>query len=265
LSTDDARTEGADAPSIAEAVASATDSYEVQMTRLQRAVARRMTASVTEVPQFMTEVEVDMAAVDGIRLESRRAGAPTPSYNDFVIKACALALRQVPQLNASFSDDRFTFHRAINVGFAVAQRGVLVVPTIFNADHKSLAEIARCAASLAAKVRDRSIRADELAGGTFTVSNLGMHGMDRFTALINPPQAGILAVGAVRERVVADEGRPEVRKRMAVTLTADHRIVYGTDAAEFLNAFRTALETWDGGASPPEDGRQGDGQGSGLH
>lgn len=224
------------------AILSETDSYDVPMTRLQRAVARRMTASRAEIPDFVTEVDVDMGAVARMREDHKRDGAFTPSYNDFVIKACALALRQVPQLNASFSGDRFTLHRQVNIGVAVAAEGALVVPTIFGADRKSLADIGRSAASLAAKVRDGSIRAEELAGGTFTVSNLGMHGVDRFTALINPPQAGILALGAVQERVVAHQGRAEIRLRMTATLTADHRVVYGADAAEFLCAVRAALE-----------------------
>lgn len=224
------------------AILSETDSYDVPMTRLQRAVARRMAASRAEIPDFVTEVDVDMGAVARMREDDKRAGTSVPSYNDFVIKACALALRQVPQLNASFSGDRFTLHRQINIGVAVAAKGALVVPTIFGADRMSLVEIGRSAAALAAKVRDGSIRAEELVGGTFTVSNLGTHGVDRFTALINPPQAGILALGTVQERVVARQGRAEVRLRMTATLTADHRVVYGADAAEFLSAARAALE-----------------------
>lgn len=219
-----------------------TDPHDVPMTRLQRAVARRMTAARAEIPDFITEVEVDMVAVDRLRQDLRREGGAGPSYNDFAIWACAVALKQVPQLNAGFSGDRFTLHRRINIGMAVATKGVLMVPTIFDADRKSLVEIGHRAAELAAKVRDGSIRADDLTGGTFTVTNLGMQGVDRFSAVINPPQAGILAVGAVRERVVARLGRMEIRTRVIATLTADHRVAYGADAAEFLGAFRAALE-----------------------
>ena len=222
----------------------ALDSRDVPMTRVQRAIARRMAASAQEIPTFVTEIEVDMAAVDRFRRERDHGGGRAPSFNDFVLKAAALGLKAAPQLNSSFAGDHFTLHGAINVGMAVARPGALLVPTIFEADRKSLEEIATCAVSLAARVRDGSIRAEELAGGTFTVSNLGMLGVDRFTAIINPPQAGILAVGSVRDRVIADNGAPQVSKRMTVTLTADHRIVYGADAAEFLNAFRGILESW---------------------
>jgi pyruvate dehydrogenase E2 component (dihydrolipoamide acetyltransferase) len=218
------------------------------MTRVQRAIARRMTASAQEIPTFVTELEVDMTAVDRFRRERDHDGGRAPSFNDFVIKATARALKAVPQLNSSFAGDHFTFHGAINVGMAVTRPGALLVPTIFEADRKSLEQIATCAASLSARVRDGSIRAEELAGGTFTVSNLGMLGVDRFTAIINPPQAGILAVGAVRDRVIVDHGAPQIAKRMTATLTADHRIVYGADAAEFLNAFRGILESWGGDA-----------------
>ncbi len=205
-----------------------------------------MTAAKAEIPDFVTEVEVDMVAIAAIRRELRDEGGFVPSYNDFVIKACALALREVPQLNASFSTDRITHHRRVNVGVAVAAKGALVVPTIFDADRKPIEEIGRCVAALAAKVRDGSIRLDELADATFTVSNLGMHGIPRFVAVINPPQAGILAVGAVQERVVANHGNVEIRLRMTATLSADHRVVYGGDAAEFLGAVRAGLEAPEG-------------------
>jgi pyruvate dehydrogenase E2 component (dihydrolipoyllysine-residue acetyltransferase) len=217
-------------------------SYDVPMTRLQRAVARRMTAAKAEIPEFVTEVDVDMVAVARLREACKRRGGLVPSYNDFVVRACARGLRDVPQVNASFSEDRFTLHRRINIGVAVAASGMLVVPTIFDADRMSLEQIAERTSELAAKVRDGSIRAGELAAGTFTVSNLGMFGVRKFVAVINPPQAAILAVGEVSDRVVARHGKPDVRTQMTVALSADHRVVYGTDAAEFLASVREGLE-----------------------
>jgi len=219
-----------------------TGAVAMPLTRLQRTVARRMTAARAETPDFAAEVDVDMSAVAALRAALRREERFVPSYNDYVVKACALALRAVPQLNASYADDEVVRHARVNVGVAVATDGGLVVPTVPDADRLSVEEISRAIAALAAKVRDGSIAPAELAGGTFTVSNLGMHGVRRFTAIVNPPQAGILAVGAVQERVVAREGRPQVGLRMLVTLSADHRIVYGADAAAFLAACRSALE-----------------------
>lgn len=224
------------------ATAGHSGSHEVPMTRLQRAVARRMSAAKAEIADFVTEMDVDMLAVAEIRQRRRDDGDFVPSYNDFVIKACAIALRRVPKLNASFAGDRFVLHHAVNIGVAVATGGALVVPTIFDADRKPLEEIGRRSAALAGKVRDGSIRQDDLTGATFTVSNLGMYGVRRFAAVINPPQAAILAVGAVQDRVVADNGQAKIRPRMTAVLTADHRIVYGVDAAEFLTAVRSTLE-----------------------
>ena len=223
-----------------------TDSHDVAMTRLQRAVARRMSAAKAAIPEFVTEVDIDMVAVTEIRDERKRQGGFVPSYNDFVIKACASALARVPQVNASFADDHFTLHRRINVGVAVGAKGVLIVPTVFDADRMTVDEIGRCAATLAGKIGDGSIRADELTGATFTVTNLGMYGVRRFVAVINPPQVAILAVGAVEDRVVARNGKSEIRRQMTAALSADHRVVYGTDAGEFLGAVREGLEAPEG-------------------
>ena len=214
----------------------------ITMTRIQRTIARRMTAAKAEVPEFVAETEVDMGAVHELRADLKRGGAFVPSYNDLIVKACALALRRVPQVNASYTPDGFQIHDRVNIGVAVAAERALIVPTVFEADWKSVEQIGHEVRALAAKVRDGSIRAEELADQTFTVSNLGMHGVRRFTAIINPPQAGILATGAVEDRVAARDGRPVVRLRMSAVLTSDHRVVYGADAAEFLAAFRAALE-----------------------
>jgi pyruvate dehydrogenase E2 component (dihydrolipoamide acetyltransferase) len=169
-------------------------------------------------------------------------GTPAPSLNDFIVKACALALRELPRANGSYRDGRFELHERINVGVAVAADGVLVVPTVFDADRKSLGAIAAETRALAAAVRGGTIRPPELAGGTFTVLNLGAYGVTSFSAVINPPQAAILAIGAVMARPVVRDGEIVARQVMEVALACDHRILYGADAARFLARVRELLE-----------------------
>jgi pyruvate dehydrogenase E2 component (dihydrolipoamide acetyltransferase) len=213
----------------------------VPLSRLQRTVARRMVAAKTEIPEFTGEVEIDFGAVRELR-EEMRGGDFVPSLNDFVVAACAGALRDVPKLNASFEESEIVVHSRVNVGVAVAADGMLVVPTIFDADAKSLAQIGAEARELAGRARAGSLRLEEMADQTFTVSNLGMHGIGRFTAIVSPPQVGILAVGALRETFVPVDGAPVARPLVAATLTADHRAVYGADAAAFLAALKGRLE-----------------------
>src|SRR5262249_39725606 len=153
--------------------------------------------------------------------------APAPTYNDMIVKACALALREHPRVNSSYRDGALRLHARINVGVAVATDEGLVVPTVFDAEEKSLGEIAAQARTLADRVRAETITPPELAGGTFTVSNLGMYGVDRFTAIINPPQVAILAVGSVEPRYVVRDGAPVVRSTTTLTLICDHRALYG--------------------------------------
>jgi pyruvate dehydrogenase E2 component (dihydrolipoamide acetyltransferase) len=171
-------------------------------------------------------------------------GRPAPTYNDMVVKACALALREFPRANGSYRDGRVELYSRVNVGIAVAAQDALVVPTIFDADTKSLGEIAVEARQLAGKVRDGTVTPPELSGGTFTVSNLGMYGVSNFSAVINPPQAALLAVGAVVARPIVDANSAAiaVRQMMGVTLACDHRILYGADGAQFLARVRDLLE-----------------------
>jgi pyruvate dehydrogenase E2 component (dihydrolipoamide acetyltransferase) len=179
-----------------------------------------------------------------LRSELKALGDEVPSYNDMVVKACALALREFPRANGSYRDGRFELHGRVNVGVAVAATDALVVPTIFDADTKSLGQIARDARALIQKVRDGKVTPPEVSGGTFTVSNLGMFGIDSFSAVINPPQAAILTVGALKKRAVPDErGRVAVRDMMSLTLVCDHRILYGADGAQFLARVRELLES----------------------
>jgi pyruvate dehydrogenase E2 component (dihydrolipoamide acetyltransferase) len=160
-----------------------------------------------------------------------------------VIKACALALREHPRVNGSYRDGAMRLHSRINIGVAVATDEGLVVPTIFDAEVKSLGEISAQARTLAERVRSATITPPELAGGTFTVSNLGMYGVDRFTAIINPPQVAILAVGSVKQRAIVHEGELSACHVTTLTLVCDHRALYGADAARFLARVAELLET----------------------
>jgi pyruvate dehydrogenase E2 component (dihydrolipoamide acetyltransferase) len=220
------------------------ESTRQDLTRLQRTVARRMAESRATVPDIELRSQVDMSEAVGLREQLRGlSGDALPSLNDFIVKAAALALRDFPRVNGAYRDSQFEIYSRVNVGIAVAADDALVVPTIFDADTRSLGDIGRTARALAARVRDGSITPAELGGGTFTVSNLGMYGVDSFSAVINPPQAAILAVGALRQRpVVDDSGAIVARATIVLTLACDHRIVYGVDGARFLSRVRELLE-----------------------
>jgi pyruvate dehydrogenase E2 component (dihydrolipoamide acetyltransferase) len=214
-----------------------------ELTRLQRTVARRMAESRATVPDIELRCEVEMTAVVELREQLRDVADPLPSYNDFIVKAVALALREFPQVNGAYRDGRLETYSRVNVGIAVAADDALVVPTISDADRMSLGEIARRARALAARVRDGSITPAELSGGTFTVSNLGMYGVDSFSAVINQPQAAILAVGSLKRRAVVDEdGGLAARPTVRLSLACDHRVIYGADGARFLASVRALLE-----------------------
>jgi pyruvate dehydrogenase E2 component (dihydrolipoamide acetyltransferase) len=223
----------------------------VELTRTQQTIARRMAESKATIPHFALQAEVDMEECVRLRAELKRVAQPdAPTYNDMVVKACALALREHPRANGTYRDGEVQLHARVNVGVAVAVEGderaggagALIVPTVFDADQKSLGEIARETRALAQRVREGTITPPELSGGTFTVSNLGMHGVSSFTAIINPPQAAILSVGALAPRPVVREGEVVARHTMAVMLACDHRILYGADAARFLSRIRDLLE-----------------------
>ena len=215
--------------------------------RLQQTIARRMAESRATVPDFELRAEIEMTRVVALREQMREVTDPPPSYNDFLVKAAALALREFPRVNGAYRDGGFEHYSRVNVGIAVAAQDALVVPTIFDADRRSLGEIGAIARELAAKVRDGSITPAELSGSTFSISNLGMYGTDSFSAVINPPQAAILAVGSLKLRPVVDESDPErplivARPTIQVTLACDHRILYGADGARFLGRLRELLE-----------------------
>jgi pyruvate dehydrogenase E2 component (dihydrolipoamide acetyltransferase) len=213
-------------------------------TRAQQVVARRMSSSKATVPEFTLTAEIDMGRCVELRARLRAIAGDEPvcSYNDIVVKACGVALREHPRANGSWRDGRFELYSRVNVGVAVAGDGVLVVPTVLDADVRPLAEIAAETRRLAQRVRDGVVTPPELAGATFTVSNLGMFGVRSFTAVINPPQAAILAVGAVTARPLVRDGAVVAGHAMDVTLACDHRILYGADAARFLARVRELLE-----------------------
>jgi pyruvate dehydrogenase E2 component (dihydrolipoamide acetyltransferase) len=215
----------------------------VALTRMQQTIARRMAESKATIPDFTLLADVDMDECVRLRAELKRISKDeAPTYNDMVVKACALALREHPRANGSYRDGALQLHSRINVGVAVAAQDALVVPTVFDADSKALGEIARETRSLAARVRDATITPPELGGGTFTVSNLGMYGIKSFTAIINPPQAAILSVGSVEQRAVAADGELVARHTMTLTLVCDHRVLYGADAAQLLARVRELLQ-----------------------
>ncbi|MGZ4268443.1 MAG: dihydrolipoamide acetyltransferase family protein [Solirubrobacteraceae bacterium] len=214
-----------------------------ELTRTQQVIARRMAESKATVPEFTISTTVDMEGCVALRGQLKElAGGGTPSYNDMVVKACAIALREHPRANGSYKDGRFELYSRVNIGVAVAADDALVVPTVFDADKKSLSQIARDARTLAERVRAGAVTPPELGGGTFTVSNLGMFGVSNFEAVINPPQAAILAVGAMEQRAVVRDGQIVARHVMDITLSCDHRILYGADAAQFLARIRALLE-----------------------
>ena len=219
-------------------------SYE-ELSKTQQVIARRMSESKATAPHFYLRASVDMSqAVEGRAKLKALAAADSvvPSFNDMVVKACALALREHPRANGAYKDGRFELYSRVNVGVAVAAADTLIVPTLFDADRKGLRQIAVESRALAGKVREGQITPPELSGATFTVSNLGMYGIDGFSAVINPPQAAILAVGAIEQRPVVRAGEITTAHMMQVDLACDHRILYGAPAAEFLARVRALLE-----------------------
>jgi pyruvate dehydrogenase E2 component (dihydrolipoamide acetyltransferase) len=215
----------------------------IELTRPQGTLARRMAESKATVPDYGMLMRIDMQAVTALRASARQAGTTgAPTVNDYLIRACGLALRAFPKVNGAYRDGRFELYSRVNVGVAVATDESIVVPTIFDADRKTPEAIAQEMVTLAARAREGKITPPELAGGTFTMSNLGMYGVDEFTAVINPPQAALLTAGAIVRTPVAVGDVVEIRPIMAVGLICDHRILTGVDAARFLGHVRTLLE-----------------------
>lgn len=221
------------------------DGRPIQQTRLQTLIAQRMVTSRTTIPEFevQTDVVIDEAVALRASLKQLGDGQPVPSLNDFVIKAAALALRRHPRVNASFVDGTARRHDHVNVGIAVATDDALIVPVVTDADVKTLGRIAAETRVCAERVRDGSISPAELEGGTFTVSNLGMFGMTAIRPVINAPQVAILGVGAARPQLARSAtGQIVDHTAMTLTVSADHRVLYGADAAAFLSHVKALLE-----------------------
>jgi pyruvate dehydrogenase E2 component (dihydrolipoamide acetyltransferase) len=222
----------------------------VQLTNVRRTIAERMLASVREAPQFTVAVEADMtrslAIVDDLKAGATRPGAadqPRVTLTVLLIRSCAWALAQHPEANSAFLDGQVAEWDEVNIGVATAIDAGLIVPVVHGADRLGMRAIAARLADLTARAREGRLKLEDLQGGTFTVSNLGMFGIDRFTAILNPPQAAILAVGRVVKRaVVAEDDSLVVRPTSTLTLTADHRVLDGASAARFLQTIQRALE-----------------------
>ena len=216
------------------------------LTRVQQTIARRMAQAKSTIPHFQVQTEVTIDAALALRADLKQAatdaGLAAPSLNDLIVKAAGLALARHPHANGSYVDGRFELHERINIGVAVATRDALVVPTIFDAERKSVGQIAAETRLAAERVRSGQVTPPELSGATFTVSNLGMYGMTAITPVVNPPQAAILGVGAARSTLARDGDRIVDRSLLTLTLSCDHRILYGADAARFLADVRDLLE-----------------------
>jgi len=215
----------------------------VPHTGMRRAIARRLTESKQNVPHFYLSVDCKMDALLALRAQANHGGAVKLSVNDFIVRAAALALREVPEVNVSWHEDAIEYHAGADISVAVATDGGLVTPIVRDADVKSLSAIAGEIVELAGRAKINRLKPEEFTGGSLTVSNLGMYGISQFAAIINPPQVAILAVGAAERRpVVAENGDLVAATVMTVTLSADHRAVDGAVGARWLAAFRTLIE-----------------------
>jgi len=211
-------------------------------TPTQATIARRMTESAATIPVFTVSADIDVSQIVASRREARDTGEDAPSVNDFVVKAAASTLREFPRFNASYVEGKVECYSRVNVGIAVATEDALLVPVVRDADRKLLAEIAEETRRLADAARRRALAPEDFRDGTFTVSNLGMFGVGSFTAIIDPPQVAILAVGSSRRAPVEESpNRVAFRDLMTVTLSCDHRVVYGADGAQFLSHLRELL------------------------
>jgi pyruvate dehydrogenase E2 component (dihydrolipoamide acetyltransferase) len=221
------------------------------LSMMRKAIARKLTESKQTVPHFYLTIDVDVAALVALREQmnadlaataEKGTDPPKISVNDLLVKACAVALRRVPECNAQFTPDSILVHRRVDISVAVAVTDGLVTPVVRDADKKTVAAIAAEIRDLAGRARAKKLRPEEMANGTFSISNLGMYGIDEFAAVINPPEGAILAVGQVRNEPVVQGDKVVPGKKMAMTLSCDHRVVDGAVGATFLKALRALLE-----------------------
>ena len=219
---------------------------DVPLTQIRKTIAKRLVTSLGPIPHFFLTAEADMEraaeARDALNRQLGEGDQGRVSFNDVIIKATALALTKHRACNAWFQDDHIRYWNEVHIGMAVAVEDGLITPVIRNADLKSLAEIGREARALAEKARNRRLQPDEYTGSTFSVSNLGMFDIDQFTAVINPPEAGILAVGSIVPKPAVVDGQVAARRRLRVTLSCDHRVIDGATGAAFLQTLKQMLE-----------------------
>lgn len=234
----------APAAAVPAAVAAAAAAGEaIPLTPIRRAIASRMVQSKAPVPHFYLTLDADMTRAQELRASLNAHDETLKlTVTDILLKACALTLPKHPYVNASFAGDKIQFHREVHVGIAVALEDGLITPVLRDVHRKALTQIAREARDLAERARNRKLKADEISGATFTISNLGMFGIEEFSAIIVPPEAAILAVGAIQDAPVAEEGRVVIRPRLRLTLSCDHRVVDGATGARFLADLKKLLE-----------------------
>jgi pyruvate dehydrogenase E2 component (dihydrolipoamide acetyltransferase) len=213
----------------------------VQLSQMRRTIARRMAESTRTVPHFFLTVTVDATELVKLRTQITEQGVKV-SFNDLVIKGAALALRKMPEVNVSFAEDSLIKHAQVHIGIAVATERGLIVPVIRNVDQKALSQIAQEARDLAERAQAGKLQPNDYIGGTFTVSNLGMFGVEQFNAVINPPEAAILAVGAIVKEPAEFQGEIALRDRMRLTLSVDHRALDGATGARYLQALKELIE-----------------------
>ena len=231
------------APSATPRRAAAGDYEDVPLTQIRKTIARRLTESIGPIPTFYLTMEADLTRTAELREAMLEGGDEFKvSFNDIIVKAIATALARHPEVNAHWLGDRVRQFNRVHLGMAVAIPDGLITPVLFDADRKGLGELSHEARELAAKARDRKLTPEQYTGSTFSVSNLGMFGIDQFTAIINPPEAGIIAVGAVEDKVVSLAGQIVVRKRARFTMSCDHRVIDGATGARFLQDVRRMLE-----------------------
>ncbi|WP_420644678.1 dihydrolipoamide acetyltransferase family protein [Candidatus Leptofilum sp.] len=231
-------------PATVESIPTPATATELPLTRMRQAIARRMTESKTTVPHFYVTTEIDMAAALSLRKQINNALAPEQkvSVNDMVVKAAALALRQFPNINASFGGDKIIMHNEINVGSAVAVEGGLLTVVQKGTDGASISKIAQDHKEMIGRAREGKVKPEDIEGATFTVSNLGAFDVEHFVAIINPPNAAILAVGSAKQVPVVVDGELTVGNRMKATLSADHRVTDGAEAAQYMQTLKGILE-----------------------
>jgi pyruvate dehydrogenase E2 component (dihydrolipoamide acetyltransferase) len=218
---------------------------EIAHDSMRKTIARRLTSAKTLIPHFYLTIECALDNLLAARSRLNEAGKSTGfklSVNDFVVKAAALALIRVPEVNASWTDTAILRHKHADVGVAVALDFGLITPIVFRAEEKGLSVISQEVKALAERARTKKLKPQEFEGGSFAISNLGMYGIESFTAVINPPHAGILAVGAGTQKAIVRNGKIEVATLMNVTMSCDHRVIDGATGARFLEAFKQFVE-----------------------